>query len=121
MTHDGSDLLMRPEGLNAYHESMKSFFNGLASIPGLQLLFKASTWVLVLPFVLLYNAFRRNKEMAPFCIYLVVLIGLCSISPVYDTRYLLPVLFTVPWMVLMAFFRTSEKAEIQRSGLAQRR
>ncbi len=108
--HSGSDLLHKPEGIAMIRDFFRAVYDGVSSMPIVNILFLSSFWTLVLPGGVVYIALRRGREeLLPVLLPTLIFVGFCLISPVYDTRYILPVLAAMPMTVLLLFSNAARR------------
>ena len=88
----------------------RAVYDGASSMPIVNILFLSSFWTLVLPGGVVYIALRRGREeLLPVLLPTLIFVGFCLISPVYDTRYILPVLAAMPMTILLLFSNAARR------------
>lgn len=106
MGDDQRYMLWNPKGaLTEYRLALDRAYQRLGETPVVNLPLLIVTYVLWLPAFLLYMLWRYRScrpaalMLAPFA----VLLAFCVIAPVYDARYIVPVLDTVPLLFCATF------------------
>lgn len=107
--HGGSSLLHQPHSLEIFKEMMEVYYSFLADAPIVSVLFNCAFWVLFMPLMVVYLCFRREHSTGLLLLPLLGLLAFCLISPVASTRYIVPLVFTLPWIVLIVFFKNGIK------------
>ena len=100
---DGAHVLYNPEELKGFREGMANLYNAYAETPVVCLPVQTVVWVFWLPALLLLVAWRfRPRDLVLFVPGAIVL-AFCAIGPIYDARYCLPLLYTVPLLACFIF------------------
>lgn len=100
-TETNGELLYRPQFLDNHRAFMMDLFNFEKSLPLLNIPFYSALWLLLLPLAIIYLCYRRTCHLTPLLVPLLILIAFCAISPMYDTRYALPIIYFIPWFILL--------------------
>lgn len=101
--HDGSPLVWRPASLEGYHAAMMGLYDFLAGLPVVGLLFQTFLYSFVVPVFGLYLATRRCSAMLAAYGAVIISFIACVITPVFHSRYALPLIYTAPLLAAMAF------------------
>lgn len=106
---DGTHVLYNPESLAWLREGMANLYNGYAQTLVICLPVQAVIWVFWLPALLLLTAWRfRPRDLLLFVPGAIVL-AFCVIGPIFDARYCLPLLYTVPLLACFVFRKNAAK------------
>ena len=104
--HSGSDLLHKPEGIVMIRDFFRAVYDGVSSMPVVNILFLSSFWILGATWrccVYCFASRARGACSSQVLLPSLIFVGFCLISPVYDTRYILPVLVAMPMTTLLLF------------------
>lgn len=101
--HAGSPLLWQPEELDMFRNALHSAVSAMSEIPVIGLLFKAPFWTLCLPLLAIYLILACRKSLVPIFIPIAGYLVFCFISPTYDTRYIVPLVFSLPLFLGLLF------------------
>ena len=89
-------VLWNPPELDWLREGLDEFYAAIASIPVLNLPFLTVVYVLWIPAILLFANLRKRLGLGVLFVPLAVVVGFCVIAPVFDARYVWPMLLAVP-------------------------
>ncbi len=93
-------VLWNPPELDWLRKGLDELYGAIASIPVLNLPFLTVVYVLWIPAVLLFANLRKHLGLGVLFVPLGVVVGFCVIAPVFDARYVWPMLLAAP--VLLA-------------------
>lgn len=119
-THMGDDdryMLWNPDELDQLRNGMDEAYTTVAEIPGVDLPFLIVTYVFWLPAGLLYSLVRRRLRCGTLLMPMLILLAFCTISPVYDARYCVPIFDMAPLMVC-AFAILADFAQVEPDFMA---
>ncbi len=89
-------VLWNPPELDWLREGLDELYAAIASIPVLNLPFLTVVYVLWIPAILLFANLRKRLGLGVLFVPLAVVVGFCVIAPVFDARYVWPMLLAVP-------------------------
>lgn len=89
-------VLWNPPELDWLREGLDELYVAIASIPVLNLPFLTVVYVLWIPAILLFANLRKRLGLGVLFVPLAVVVGFCVIAPVFDARYVWPMLLAVP-------------------------
>lgn len=101
--HSGSPLVWRPERLNEYHEFMMNLYDAESKLPIVGALFQTWLYATVIPLLSFVVLLKRKSPILPCYAAVLVSIAACLISPMFDARYALPLIYTSPLLLGLAF------------------
>lgn len=104
-------VLYNPESLNWLREGMANLYNNYAELPVVCLPVQTVVWVFWLPALLWLIARRYHPGDGLLFVPGAIVLAFCVIGPIFDARYCLPLLYTVP---LLACFTFRERAAEDR-------
>ena len=96
-------VLYNPEGLNWLREGLAALYDSYASLPVICLPVQAVVWVFWLPALLWLVARRHHPGDGLLFVPGAIVLAFCIIGPIFDARYCLPLLYTVPLMACFVF------------------
>lgn len=100
---DGAHVLYNPESLNWLREGMAGLYDGYANLPVACLPVQAVVWVFWLPALLWLAARRYHPGDGLLFMPSAIVLAFCVIGPIFDARYCLPLLYTVPLLACFTF------------------
>ncbi len=98
MGADQRYMLWNPDELDWLREGLDNAYTAIAEVPVLDTPLLIVTYALWLPLILAYIARRhlRNQHTSVIFTPAVVLLAFCIVAPVYDARYVVPLLDAAP-------------------------
>lgn len=96
MGPDQRYMLWNPDELDGLRNGLDEAYKAVAHIPGIDIPLLIVTYAFWLPAALVYLAFRHRLKSALLFIPPLVLLAFCIIAPVYDARYVVPILDAAP-------------------------
>ena len=97
--HDGSSLLSRPEAFNPLRQALLNTYHAMQKIPLLDILLSVSLYAFVIPVGVLYVMICRRRDLLPSFVPVALCMASCAITPCFDTRYALPLIYTAPLLI----------------------
>lgn len=99
MGPDDRYMLWNPDELDAYRHWLDDTYKLIAEIPVLDIPLLIVTYAFWLPAAMGYVSFRRRLGSSIMITPFWILLAFCVIAPVYDARYVVPVLDLAPLFV----------------------
>ena len=105
LQHGGSPYVWQPSQTARLRDALGAWCVLLRSTPVVSLLFNAGLYSLWLPLLCLYCFFkdRGKRWILPLFIPVGISFASCLISPIFDTRYVLPMIFESPILFSLLF------------------
>lgn len=100
-TIDNVLVLYNPDALDPLREGMAGAYAAWEGTPVACLPLEACLYVWWLPLLLAFVAWRRRLRCGLLFVPGAVVLAFCLIGPIFDARYCLPLLYTVPLLALM--------------------
>lgn len=97
--HDGTSLLSRPEIFNPLRQTLLSIYHTMQKVPLLNVLLSVSLYAFVIPMGVLYVMICRRRDLLPLFVPVALCMASCAITPCFDTRYALPLIYTAPLLI----------------------
>lgn len=97
----GSELLTRPANLRGMHRTASKVFEAATEAPVVDVLMMSALYVIWIPALCLWVCARRSPRWIPLLIPVALTVGAVLMSPMYDTRYALPMIYSAP--ILLCF------------------
>lgn len=98
---DGVLVLYNPDVLDPLREGMAAAYAAWQAVPVACLPLEACLYVWWLPLLLAFVAWRRRLRCALLFVPGALVLAFCLIGPIFDARYCLPLLYTVPLLAAM--------------------
>lgn len=89
-------MLWNPDELDDLRHGLDDAYDAISKIPVLDLPLLTVTYAFWLPALLAFVAFRNRLRCWTLFVPPLVLLGFCIIAPVYDARYVIPILNGAP-------------------------
>ncbi len=96
---DGVPVLYNPPELDWLREGMAAGYDAWCSVPGLCLPLEACLYAWWLPLLAAFVAWRRRLRCGLLFAPTALVLASCLIGPIFDARYCLPLLYTVPLLL----------------------
>lgn len=96
---DGVPVLYNPPELDWLREGMAAGYEAWCSVPGLCLPLEACLYAWWLPLLAAFVAWRRHLGCGLLFAPTALVLASCLIGPIFDARYCLPLLYTVPLLL----------------------
>ena len=114
LQHGGSPYVWQPSQAANLRDVLGSLCVLLRSTPVVNLFFNAGLYSLWLPLFCLYCFFKDNEKrwILPLLIPVSISFAGCLISPIFDTRYVLPMIFESPLLFSLLFSRRDQSGKI---------
>lgn len=105
LQHGGSPYIWQPSQTAKLRDAPRAWYVLLRSTPVVSLLFNAGFYSLWPPLFCLYYFFkdRGKRWILPLLTPVSISFASCLISPVFDTRYVLPMIFESPILFSLLF------------------
>ncbi len=118
---DGVPVLYNPPELDWLREGLANAYSAWASVPGLCLPLEACLYVWWLPLLVAFAAWRRRLRCGLLFAPGALVLAFCLIGPIFDARYCLPLLYTVPLLAaaLPAFARLRPPLPLRDNGSSE--
>ena len=97
--HDGSSLLSRPEVFKPLRQALLDIYHAMQSTPLLSVFLAVSLYAFVIPVGVLYVMICRRRDLLPLFVPVALCMASCAITPCFDTRYALPLIYTAPLLI----------------------
>lgn len=97
----GTELLTRPANLRGMRQTATEVFEAATQAPVINVLMMSALYVIWIPALCLWVCARRSPRWIPLFIPVALTVGAVLVSPMYDTRYALPMIYSAP--VLLCF------------------
>lgn len=97
----GSELLTRPADLRGMRRTASKAFEAATEAPVVDVLMMSALYVIWIPALCLWVCVRRSPRWMPLFIPVALTVGAVLMSPMYDTRYALPMIYSSP--ILLCF------------------
>ncbi len=104
-------VLWNPDELDGLRECLDAAYGTIASVPVVNTPFLTVLYVLWLPAALLFSNLRRKRGLGALFVPVGVMVGFCVIAPVFDARYVWPLLLAFP--LLLGAMTASETTRIE--------
>ena len=112
----GSELLTRPAELRGMHQTASEAFKAATEAPVVDVLMMSAFYVIWVPALCLWVCARRSPRWIPLFIPVALTVGAVLVSPMYDTRYALPMIYTAP--ILLCFCAAGVASQGRPSDVA---
>ncbi len=99
MGDDNRYMLWNPDELDSMRSGLDEAYSQIAVIPGLDLPLLIVTYALWIPALLVFAAWRNRLKSLALFVPAMVLLAFCLVAPVYDARYIVPILDVAPLFV----------------------
>lgn len=121
MGDDQRYMLWNPDELDWLRNGLDEAYDAVSKVPGLDLPLLIVTYAFWLPALLAFVAFRNRLRCATLFAPALVLLAFCIIAPVYDARYVVPILDAAPLflcaVVILLKNSTMIEPNIRRSNV----
>ena len=121
MGDDQRYMLWNPDELDWLRNGLDKAYDAVSKVPGLNLPLLIVTYAFWLPALLAFVAFRNRLRCATLFAPALVLLAFCIIAPVYDARYVVPILDAAPLflcaVVILLKNSTMGASNIRRSNV----
>lgn len=107
--HNGSELLSRPETFDSIRQFLLNGYHAAERMPILRVLFSVAFYSFLIPMCALFVVICRCRGLLPLLIPVFLSIAACAITPCFDTRYALPLIFTAPLLVCAVAAEVSDE------------
>ena len=113
----GSELLTRPAELRGMHQMASEAFKAATEAPVVDVLMMSALYVIWVPALCLWVCARRSPRWMPLFIPVALTVGTILVSPMYDTRYALPMIYTAPILLCFCAAGVASKAKPEFEGV----
>lgn len=90
---------VQPEFLEPTRHALKEAYDTVSMLPGIIVLFTDATYLVWLPCIALFVAWRRRLPMKLLFVPFAIVLFFCLIGPAASTRYALPSIYTTPLLM----------------------
>ncbi len=113
---------VQPKFLEPARHALKEAYDTVSMLPGVIVLFTDATYLVWLPCIALFVAWRRRLPMKLLFVPFAIVLFFCLIGPAASTRYALPSIYATPLLMgtvavfIRAQWRSSRHAPDELSG-----
>lgn len=107
--HYGSSLIWQPHEFDQIRAFVEKSYDVLSNTPIISIFFEASLYSIWVPVLFLVQVIRIRNGMLPLFLPVSLMMITLIISPIYDTRYLLPMIIVAPLLVSAMVYSNSVK------------
>lgn len=115
--HGGTELLTRPANLRGMRRAATEVFEAATETPVINVLMMSALYVIWIPALCLWVCARRSPRWIPLFIPVVLTVGAVLMSPMYDTRYALSMIYTAPVLLCFCAAGVVSKAKPEHEGV----
>lgn len=112
----GSELLTRPADLRGMRRAASKVFEAAAEAPVVDVLMMSALYVIWIPALCLWVCARRSPRWMPLFIPVALTVGAVLMSPMYDTRYALPMIYSSPILLCFCAAGLASKGRMADDG-----
>ncbi len=102
MENGGNPLLYQPDALAGWRDAATNLFNAIAATPVLNIVLWGVTYCLWIPALAFWICVRHAPRWLPVFIPVLLCIASIMLSPMYDSRYATPLIYTAPLLICLA-------------------
>ena len=97
--HSGTELLSRPGVFNSLRCFLLNSYHSAKNVPIVNYAFSVALYSFLIPACSLFVAVCRRRDLLPLFIPVLLSLASCAMTPCFDTRYALPLIYTAPLLV----------------------
>ena len=113
----GTELLTRPANLRGMRQAATEVFEAATETPVINVLMMSALYAIWIPALCLWVCVRRSPRWIPLFIPVALTVGAVLMSPMYDTRYALPMIYTAPVLLCFCAAGVASKAKVGHEGV----
>lgn len=113
----GTELLTRPANLRGMRQAATEVFEAATETPVINVLMMSALYLIWIPALCLWVCARRSPRFTPLFIPVVLTVGAVLMSPMYDTRYALSMIYTAPVLLCFCAAGVVSKAKPEHEGV----
>lgn len=110
--HNGTELLSRPTVFDSLRSTLLGIYHNAEKTVALKGLFSVALYSFLIPMCVLFIALCRRRDLVLLFAPVLLSLAACAITPCFDTRYALPLVYTAPLLICMV---TMDSLDKQRS------
>ena len=99
---DESPLIWQPTQLDDLRNGLFAFYDTLAGLPVIGLLFQTCVWATYIPIACGAIIVVRNRKLLPALVPVMLSLLVCFVAPVVHARYALPLIYLDPLLIALA-------------------
>ena len=112
----GTELLTRPANLRGMRQAATEVFEAATETPVINVLMMSALYAIWIPALCLWVCVRRSPRWIPLFIPVALTVGAVLMSPMYDTRYALPMIYSAPILLCFCAAGVASKAKPEHEG-----